>query len=640
LITIQDLEMRFGAKQLFSGVDLQLMPGCRYGLVGANGSGKSTFLKILSGEEAPVGGSVQLPSKARVGILRQDHFKFDDNTLMDTVLQGKPRLHHAMSDMAVLLDKEDFDEKDGEKVGELESIVAEENGYSAEADAAVLLEGLGLPADRHERVMKELSGGYKLRVLLAQTLFSDPDILFLDEPTNHLDLYSIQWLEGYLKRFDGVLVVISHDRDFINGVSTHILDVDYGNVSAYKGNYDAFLKQFALEKERREAAVEKTERRKGELQGFVDRFKAKASKARQAQSKMRMIEKLDDELDSESVQASTRRRLPLGFKQSRPSGVIALKVKGVSKAFGELKVLENVHFEVERADRMAILGPNGIGKSTLLKILAEGMEAEGSYEWGHGVTYSYFPQDIEGEVRGDGTALDWMRVQCSGTEDGQLRKVLARALFSGDDSSKAIGTLSGGERARLILARMMASGANVLIFDEPTNHLDLEAIESLCDALENFEGSLLLVSHNRWFVSRLADRILEILPGETKLHEGGYDAMLDSSSDDHLDRSALKRGESPKQEEQAQPKAKELSPEDKKKKKELQNKMSKVESRISQLEKHLEGFDQEMAQPGFYDEENAWKMRQTIKKRDGVVADLESSNQDWEKIGEDLEILS
>lgn len=630
--------MRFGPKLLFAGVDLQLMPGFRYGLVGANGSGKSTFLRILSGEEAPVGGSVQIPTKAKVGILRQDHFKFDENTLMDSVLQGKPKLHQAMTEMAKLLDKEDFNDEDGERVGHLESTIAEEDGYSAEADAAVLLEGLGLPSDRHDRKMKELSGGYKLRVLLAQTLFSDPDILFLDEPTNHLDLYSIQWLEGYLKRYNGVLVVISHDRDFINGVSTHILDVDYGSVSSYKGNYDAFLKQFELEKERREAAVEKTERRKGELQGFVDRFRAKATKAKQAQSKMRMIEKLDDELDSEQVQPSSRRRLPMGFAQKRPSGVIALKVKKVSKAYGELKVLENVDFELERADRVAILGPNGIGKSTLLKILAEGLEAQGSFEWGHGVTFSYFPQDIEAEVRGSGTALDWIRVQCPGVEDGQLRKILARALFSGDDSGKSIGTLSGGERARLILARMMASGANVLIFDEPTNHLDLEAIESLCDALEAFEGTLLIVSHNRWFVSRLANRILEILPGETRLHEGGYEIMLESSSDDHLDRSALKRSETKETEEA--PAKEELSPEQKKKKKELQNQMSRLETRIAQLEQQLASFDDEMSEPSFYDEENAWKMRQTIKKRDGVISDLDAFNSDWEAAGEEIEALS
>ena len=393
-----------------------------------------------------------------------------------------------------------------------------------------------------------------------------------------------------------------------------------------------------MEKERREAAVEKTERRKGELQGFVDRFRAKATKAKQAQSKMRMIEKLDDELDSEQVQPSSRRRLPMGFAQKRPSGVIALKVKKVSKAYGELKVLENVDFELERADRVAILGPNGIGKSTLLKILAEGLEAQGSFEWGHGVTFSYFPQDIEAEVRGSGTALDWIRVQCPGVEDGQLRKILARALFSGDDSGKSIGTLSGGERARLILARMMASGANVLIFDEPTNHLDLEAIESLCDALEAFEGTLLIVSHNRWFVSRLANRILEILPGETRLHEGGYEIMLESSSDDHLDRSALKRSETKETEEA--PAKEELSPEQKKKKKELQNQMSRLETRIAQLEQQLASFDDEMSEPSFYDEENAWKMRQTIKKRDGVISDLDAFNSDWEAAGEEIEALS
>ena len=627
MITIQDLEMRFGPKGLFKGVDLQLMPGNRYGLVGANGSGKSTFLKLLAGEESPVGGSIQHPNKARIGLLRQDHFRYDNTSLMDTVLDGRPRLIAAMKEMEELLCREDFSEAEGEKVGHLETEIAELGGYSSEADAAILLEGLGLPAERHGEPMKQLSGGYKLRVLLAQTLFSEPDVLYLDEPTNHLDIYSIQWLEGYLKKFDGVLVVISHDRDFINGVSTHILDVDYGDILCYKGNYDAYLRQVAEERERRESAVEKTERRRGELQGFVDKFRAKASKARQAQSKVRMIEKLDKEIQAEANQPTSRRNLPLGFRQTRPSGAIALKVEGVSKAYGEKKVLEEVSFEVERGDSIAILGPNGIGKSTLLKVLAEGLEPEsGEFQWGHGVSVSYFPQDIEGEVRGEGTALQWIHQQCPGKDDGYLRKQLARALFSGDDSGKSIGTLSGGERARLILARMMAEEANVLIFDEPTNHLDIEAIESLSQAMESFEGTVLLVSHNRWFISRLASKVLEILPGEVRLHEGGYEEMLEKG-DDHLERKGRER--------------KTLNNEELKvlrqKERDLQKQVDRIERDIQKAEHELSKLNEKMVAEGFFDEANA-KVRDTsLEKAKGLEDQLEALNLSWEKTGEELQ---
>jgi ATPase subunit of ABC transporter with duplicated ATPase domains len=635
VITIKELEMRFGPKGLFKDVNLQLMPGSRYGLIGANGSGKSTFLKILSGEEQPSGGSVQIPTKAKVGVLNQDQFLFDEFSLMDTVLQGKKELYQAMKDMDTLLQKEDFGDAEGEEVGRLEGIIADNDGYSAEAEAATLLEGLGLPHDRHQLSMKRLSGGYKLRVLLAQVLFSDPDILFLDEPTNHLDLYSIKWLEGYLCKYKGALVVISHDRDFINGVSTNILDVDYGTVKNYKGNYDAYLKQVAEDREHREAVIEKAEKRKDELQDFVDRFKAKASKAKQAQSKAKLIDKLDNEMDSQNLQPSSRKSPHLGFKVQRPSGATPLKVKGIHKSYGSNAVLNNVTFETDRGECLAIVGPNGIGKSTLLKILVgETTSDSGEFTWGHQVKTSYFPQDIEAEVQGPGNVLEWIHDQCPGRGDGELRKCLARALFSGDDSNKSIGTLSGGERARLILARMMAEEANVLIFDEPTNHLDLESIEAMRDAIKAYDGSVFLVSHNRWFVSHLAERVLEILPDQVILHNGGYDEML-KKSDDHLDRD-VKRPTALQKQNQGLTDSERT--ELKQKEKELNNKFSKLEANIAKLEQQLEKLNAEMLADGFYDDDNEWKRKQVLGKVDKLQAELDGANKNWENIGHDLEM--
>jgi ATPase subunit of ABC transporter with duplicated ATPase domains len=638
VITVKDLEMRYGRKGLFSNVNLQLMPGCRYGLIGANGSGKSTFLKVLSGEEQASGGSVQIPSKAKLGVLNQDQFLFDDYTLMDAVLMGKPDLYGAMQEMEALLQKEDFSDAEGERVGDLEMIIAENDGYTAEPEAASLLEGLGLPHDRHQHKMKMLSGGYKLRVLLAQVLFSDPDMMFLDEPTNHLDLYSIKWLETYLCKFKGALVVISHDRDFVNGVSTHILDVDFGSVTSYKGNYDAYVKQVEEDKERRESVMVKAEKRKDELQEFVDRFKAKASKAKQAQSKAKMIDKLDDEMEKQNLQPSSRKSPALGFKVKIPSGVIPLEVEELFKSYGTNKVLHNVSFEAERGECLAIVGPNGIGKSTLLKIMVEETKLDtGSYKWGHQASISYFPQDIEAEIQGKGTVHEWLQDQCSGKDDGILRKSLARALFSGDDSKKAIGTLSGGERARLILARMMVQEANILIFDEPTNHLDIESIEALRDAIKAYEGTVFLVSHNRWFVSHLADRVLEILPEEVRMHEGGYQAMLKAASDDHLDRN-VKRPTALKKNKEA---TTSLSSEERQKlkqeEKELNNLTSKLEGKISQIEAQIQKVNDEMLVQGFYDDDNEWKRKQTLGKLEKLQGDLEMQNQGWESTGQKLD---
>lgn len=629
MITVSDLEMRFGTRLLFKNVNLQMMPGQRYGLIGANGSGKSTFLKILSDTEVPTSGSVQRPNKSKLGCLEQDHFQYDDKSALDAVIMGRPELYETMQAMEVLLSKEDFSDAEGEELAHLESRIGELDGYSAEAEASQLLEGLGLEQARHQVRMKELSGGYKLRVLLAQVLFSEPEILLLDEPTNHLDIYSIRWLETYLQKFKGALVVISHDRDFINGVSTHILDVDYGTVRCYKGNYDHYLKQVEEERVHREAVISKNEKRKDDLQGFVDKFRAKASKARQAQSKMRMIEKLEGELDDQMLAPSSRRMPKLGFKCENTSGVTPLKIDQLYKAFAEKKVLEDISFEVDRGECLALLGANGIGKSTLLKIITETIQCDrGAYEWGHQVKLSYFPQDIEGEVQGQGDVLQWIHEQCPAKPDGELRKALARCLFSGDESSKKVETLSGGERARLILARMIIEQGNVLIFDEPTNHLDLEAIEALCSAIEAYQGTVILVSHNRWFVSRLATRIVELKAGEAVIYEGGYEQMLSRSGQDHLDRDVSLRI---KNESNDAPKL------DTNTLKQEKRKFGLVEKDIAKLEAKLEKINQEMLKEGFYESLDADKRDEVLNRYEKTQVELDALNHEWERLAGILE---
>ena len=493
--------MRFGSKILFKNAGLQLNPGNHYGLVGANGTGKSTLIKILTGEETPEAGEIAVSSQVRVGSLKQDHFLYEQTRLIDVVMMGKKELWQALSDKERLLNKETFGEEDCETLDILEKQIAKYDGYAAESQAAKLLEGLGLPSATHVQTLSTLSGGYKLRVLLAQLLFSQPDILLLDEPTNHLDLFSIHWLEGYLKNFEGTLLISSHDRDFLNGICNYMIDVDHETLKIYKGNYDDFLEMKAFILEQMEAKLASQDRKKEHLQDFITRFGAKATKARQAQSKMRLVEKLEDEMSLLQLAPSSRRCPHLRFNQVRPSGAIALKVKQIHKSFHTKQVLKNVSFEVDRGDRIAFLGPNGVGKSTLLEILTHSLEAtNGSIEWGYAVQFAYFPQDHAKHLQGSLSALEWLQQFERVIAEERLREILARVLISGDDVHKPVNVLSGGEAARLLLARTMLVKHNVLVFDEPTNHLDMESAETLCEALQAYEGTILFVSHNRHFV--------------------------------------------------------------------------------------------------------------------------------------------
>lgn len=535
MISLSQLSMRFGAKILFKNVSLQFNPGNRYGLVGANGSGKSTLIKILAGELSPEKGEVILPQQLTLGSLRQDHYLYKSQVILDVVIQGKERLWDALTKKKELLLQEHFDDKECAQLERLEKTIEKEGGYSAEAEAAKLLEGLGIREDVHLQPMDVLSGGYKLRVLLAQVLFGNPDILVLDEPTNHLDLYSIKWLEDYLRNFPGTLIVTSHDRTFLNAVCNFIADVDYGTVTVYKGDYTQFEEQKTLSKELKKNALEKIDKRRSDLQGFIDRFGAKATKARQAQSKAKLVEKLEDEIDALDLAPSSRLYPKLSFDPLRSSGVTVVKVKEVSKAYGDKLVLNGVSFEVERGERVAIIGPNGIGKSTLLEILMENQQAStGICDWGHAARIGYFPQNHSREVDHSLSLLEWLGLFDREVPQEKLRDILGRVLFSGDTVHQSISTLSGGETARLILAKIMLLKPNILVFDEPTNHLDMEAIEELARALENFKGTLLFVSHNRYFVSRLADRVIEISYKGLKDFRGSYREYLEKQGNDFL----------------------------------------------------------------------------------------------------------
>ena len=538
MISVSNLGKSFGDRVLFAGASFQLNAGERYGLVGANGSGKTTLLNILSGTMEPSEGQVSVPKSVRLGVLKQDHYLYEKEEILGVALMGNRELWDALVEKEKILARAE-EEFDGERFSEVEETVQRLDGYTAEARAATILEGLGLPAEVHRNPLSTLSGGFKLRVLLAQVLASAPDVLLLDEPTNHLDILSIRWLEKFLQGFAGPVVVISHDHRFLDNVSTQILDVDYDTVDLYRGNYSHFLTAKVAERERREKEIEGRLKEIAHHQQFVDRFKAKASKARQAQSKLRMIEKKAGEL--QELPGSSRRYPTFRFEPKRASGKEVLTVKGVRKAFDDNEVLHGVDLQVRRGDRLAIMGPNGIGKSTLLKIVMGELEADaGTVEWGYETHPGYFAQDNREQFAdGKETTEEWLWSFCPGKDRGFVRGQMGLMLFSGDDGKKKVGALSGGEAARLVFSRMALDQPNVLVLDEPTNHLDLESIEALVHALRRFKGTLIFVSHDRWFVSRLATRIVEIQPGRVTDYLGTYEEYVHASGDDHLDADAV-----------------------------------------------------------------------------------------------------
>jgi len=535
MFSIHNLGQHYGGQTLFTGATFQFNAGSRYGLVGANGSGKSTMLRIISGREEPSEGSVSIPGRARVGTLKQDHFAYEDVHILDVVLMGIPELYEAMHAKEILL-ANSHEHFDADHYSELEDVILRLNGYTIEADAARILEGLNIPERLHRQPMSVLSGGYKLRVLLAQTLASEPDILFLDEPTNHLDIISIRWLEKFLCDFNGCVVVVSHDRQFLNRVCTHIVDIDYQRATMYTGDYDHYELAKVEDADRRDAEIEKREAEIEDHKQFIDRFKAKATKARQAASKKKRMEKIV----IERLAPSSRQYPRFNLSSIRPSGRLVLEAEHISKSYGENHVLKNVSLKVEKGDRLAIIGPNGIGKSTLLNIFVGKLPPDlGKVEWGYETRVGYFEQDHAALSNSERETLqDWLYTFVPEQTIGYIRHKLAEVLFSQDDANKRVSALSGGESARMVFAMLSVTQPNVLVLDEPTNHLDIEGIEALSTALQAYDGTIVFVSHNRWFVSELANRIIEI--HETGLNDfrGTYAEYIERLGDDHLDSEA------------------------------------------------------------------------------------------------------
>ena len=524
MITTNNLSLQFGKRVLYKDVNLKFTPGNCYGIIGANGAGKSTFLRLLSGELEPTGGMVEVTPGERLAVLKQDHYAFDQYQVLRTVMMGYPRLVEVMDEKDALYAKPDFSEEDGMKASELEAEFAEMNGWDAESDAARLLNGLGITEDKHELMMSELTAKEKVRVLLAQALFGNPDILLLDEPTNHLDVASINWLEDFLADFPNTVIVVSHDRHFLNQVCTYICDVDYGEIKLYAGNYDFWYQSSQLALQLQKEQNKKAEEKIKELQTFIARFAANAAKSKQATSRKKLLEKIK----VEDIKPSSRRYPYIAFTPDREAGDQLLQVEGISKAVDGEQVLKNVSFTLRKGDKVAFVGPNTLGKTMLFKILmGEEEPAEGSFKWGVTTTQAYLPSDNSSYFDGvELNLVDWLRQYSKDPDETFVRGFLGRMLFSGEESQKQANVLSGGERVRCMLSRMMLSGANVLLLDEPTNHLDLESITALNNGLIAFKGTALFASHDHEFVQTIANRIIDITPDGVVDRVTTYDDFL------------------------------------------------------------------------------------------------------------------
>ena len=508
MITVSDVSVGFNGQNLFSHVNLLFTPGSCYGVIGANGAGKSTFLKVLSGELEPTGGEVSIDPKCRMSVLKQDHFAYEEYTVLDTIMQGNPRLYEVMQQKDALYAKPDFSEEDGHLAAELEAEFAEMNGWEAETDAGKLLQGLGLETDLLHTQMSALAEREKVKVLLARALFGQPDIILLDEPTNGLDIQSINWLEDFLMDYMGTVIVVSHDRHFLNNVCTHIVDIDYNKIKLYVGNYDFWYESSQLIQRVMRDQNKKNEEKIKELQSFIQRFSANKSKSRQATSRKKLL----DKLTVEEMPASTRRYPYVGFQMDREPGKEILTVENISKTIDGAKVLNHVSFRVNKGDKIAFVGENDIANTALFQILmGEAEPDEGSYKWGVSTTQSYFPKDNSQYFNGcNDSILKWLEQYAQDTSETYLRGFLGKMLFSGDDVLKPVNVLSGGEKVRCMLSRMMMYGSNVLVLDQPTNHLDLESITAVNNGLIDFKGIVLFASHDHQFIQTVANRIIEI----------------------------------------------------------------------------------------------------------------------------------
>ena len=526
MISTSNITLRVGKKALFEDVNVKFTEGNCYGLIGANGAGKSTFLKILSGNLEPTKGEVIITPGQRLSFLQQDHFKYDEFMVLDTVIMGNQRLYDIMKEKEALYMKEDFTDEDGIRASELEGEFATMDGWNAEADAATLLNGLGIETDLHYKFVKDLTGPEKVKVLLAQALFGNPDILLLDEPTNHLDLDAIAWLEEFLINFDNTVIVVSHDRYFLNKVCTQIADIDYGKIQLYAGNYDFWYESSQLMIRQMKEANRKKEEKIKELQEFISRFSANASKSKQATSRKRALEKIE----LEEMRPSSRKYPYIDFRPFRSIGNDVLVVENLSKTIDGVKVLDNISFLINREDKVAFVGGNELAKTTLFKILMGEMEPdEGTYKWGVTTTQGYFPKDSAKEFDNDDTIVEWLTQYSEEKDATAVRQFLGRMLFAGDDGVKKVKVLSGGEKVRCLLSKMMISGANVLVLDEPTDHLDMEAITALNNGMIKFPGVLLFASRDHQVVQTTANRIMEIVPGGKLIDKiTTYDEYLES----------------------------------------------------------------------------------------------------------------
>ncbi len=526
MISANNVTLRLGKKALFEDVNIKFTEGNCYGLIGANGAGKSTFLRILSGNLETTKGDIAITPGQRLSVLEQDHFKYDEYSVMDTVIMGNERLYQIMKEKDAIYAKEDFSDADGIRASELEAEFAEMDGWEAESNAAMLLNGLGIDTELHYSIMKDLNGSEKVKVLLAKALFGNPDILLLDEPTNHLDLDAIAWLEEFLINFENTVIVVSHDRYFLNKVCTHTADIDYGKIQLYAGNYDFWYESSQLLVKQMKEANKKKEEKIKELQEFISRFSANASKSKQATSRKKALEKI--ELDD--IKPSSRKYPYVDFRPEREIGNEVLSVEGISKTIDGEKILDNISFILGREDKVAFVGGNELAKTVLFKILMGEMEPdEGSYKWGVTTSQAYFPKDSTEEFNNDLTITDWLTGYSPVKDVTYVRGFLGRMLFPGEDGVKKVKVLSGGEKVRCLLSKMMISASNVLILDEPTNHLDMESITALNNGLIKFQGAILFASHDHQFVQTTANRIMEIMPGGALIDKiTTYDEYLES----------------------------------------------------------------------------------------------------------------
>ncbi|MFJ8070832.1 ABC-F family ATP-binding cassette domain-containing protein [Peribacillus sp. NPDC096447] len=527
MITVNNVGLRYGDRKLFEDVNIKFTPGNCYGLIGANGAGKSTFLKILSGEIEAQSGDVHMGPGERLAVLKQDHFAYEEEEVLKVVIMGHERLYEVMQEKDAIYMKENFTDEDGMKAAELEGEFAELNGWEAEPEASILLKGLGISEDLHTKKMAELNGGDKVKVLLAQALFGKPDVLLLDEPTNHLDLKAIKWLEEFLINFENTVIVVSHDRYFLNKVCTHIADLDFGKIKVYIGNYDFWYESSQLALKLTQDANKKKEEKIKELQNFIARFSANASKSSQATSRKKLL----DKISLDDIEPSSRRYPYVGFTPEREIGNDLLRVDGISKTIDGVKILDNVSFTMNKGDKIAFVGKDEIAKTTMFKILAGEIEPDsGSFKWGVTTSQAYFPKDNAEFFEGvDLNLVDWLR-QYSPNDQSEsfLRGFLGRMLFSGDEVTKKASVLSGGEKVRCMLSKMMLSGSNVLMLDEPTNHLDLESITALNNGLISFKGSMIFSSHDHQFIQTIANRIIELTPKGTVDKQMSYDEYLEN----------------------------------------------------------------------------------------------------------------